>query len=294
MNKNYLFNPLYNSTIQTSVSITLILTAICIILVMIYLENKFKRINDNLFYRDELFNSLCNNVEDVYIIFDVSNKKFEYISPNFEKVLGFHEIDFDKNSNLILQNINLCNRSIISDMFLASSIKTNTEIDIEYDHPVLKQKRWMVLRVYPVYAESILVRYIISIIDTTEKHEAQVALNNALINVQKANEAKKEFLSHMSHELKTPINSIIGMTQIASKSLTDRIKVENCLNKINIASNSLLDLINNILNLAKLDNDKIILIREPFHLHNTLIYISTLMHSQAEINNQEFKIQYYR
>jgi signal transduction histidine kinase/CheY-like chemotaxis protein len=149
----------------------------------------------------------------------------------------------------------------------------------------------MVLRVYPVYAESILVRYIISIIDTTEKHEAQVALNNALINVQKANEAKKEFLSHMSHELKTPINSIIGMTQIASKSLTDRIKVENCLNKINIASNSLLDLINNILNLAKLDNDKIILIREPFHLHNTLIYISTLMHSQAEINNQEFKIE---
>jgi PAS domain S-box-containing protein len=257
---------------------------------MIYLENKLKRINDNLFYREELFNSLCNNVDDVYIICDIKNKKFEYISPNFEKILGFSEIELSTNFCRLLQYINVEWRYQIYEMFSSSSIKSNTEIEFEYDHPHLQQKRWMLIRNYPAFNHNHLVRYIISIVDVTEKYKAQEALKEASMNAQKANEAKKEFLSHMSHELKTPINAIVGMAQIATKSLTDPVKVENCLNKIDTASSSLLDLINNILTLAKLDSDKILLIREPINLHNSLNYVSSIMNSQAEVNNQVYNM----
>ncbi|MDF2945162.1 MAG: hybrid sensor histidine kinase/response regulator [Herbinix sp.] len=290
LNKINLLVQLHDSSIQNSLSITLILVSISIVIIVINLERKFKRINDNLFYREELFNSLCSNIDEAFIIFDVINKKIEYISPNFENILGFNAAEISQNHFKLLDNISLDNKNEIYEMILTSVIKCNMEIEFEYNHPRLHQKRWMTMRIYPANNYNNVFRYIISIVDATKEKEAQLVINEALINVQKANEAKKDFLSHMSHELKTPINAIVGMAQIASKSLNDNEKVENCLTKINFASKSLLEIINNILDIAKYDNDKIILVNEPLHLSSFISSFSSLMNSQAEVNNQEYNL----
>ena len=109
-----------------------------------------------------------------------------------------------------------------------------------------------------------------------------------LLDVQKANEAKKEFISHISHELKTPINAIIGMIQIASLSLQDCEKAKGYLTKINITSNNLLNLINNILDVSNVDSDKLILTKEPFYFSEVLTLFSSMMNAQAELSNQDF------
>ena len=83
--------------------------------------------------------------------------------------------------------------------------------------------------------------------DLTEFKESQSALKAALENSEKANLAKREFLSRMSHEIRTPMNAVIGMTRILEYSMDDPEKAQGCLRKINMASMHLLELINNCL-----------------------------------------------
>ncbi len=270
------------------ISLILILISICIIIIIIYLERKFRKLNYDLYYREELFSTLCSNVDDVFVIYNVINKKFDYISPNFEKSLGI-------NSNLLFHNkldlseyISLDNVKKIRAIFNDNKIVDMQEVDFEYTKPHDKHKRWILMRVYPVYKRNNIIRYICCTTDLTKEKQTQKAIEEAFLNVQKANEAKKEFLSHMSHELKTPINAIIGMTQIASNSLVDTEKVSICLEKINFSSKKLLTLINNILDISKLDSDKLILANEPFCLSEILIPFTSMMNTQAELNHQEF------
>ncbi len=122
------------------------------------------------------------------------------------------------------------------------------------------------------------------------KHRTQAATKDALQSSRKANEAKKDFLQHISHELKTPINNMIGISQIAMNSITDTDKVMHCLEKINVSSNYLLSLINNILDMVKIDSDRLVLMNEPFYMFKTISEFSSLISSQAEIKNVEYEL----
>ena len=76
--------------------------------------------------------------------------------------------------------------------------------------------------------------------------------------------AKNEFLSRMSHDIRTPMNAIMGMTAIAGKYLDDKDRIQDCLAKITTASNHLLNLINEVLDMAKIESGKPIFWRNIF------------------------------
>ncbi len=97
---------------------------------------------------------------------------------------------------------------------------------------------------------------------------------------ESANRAKSEFLSRMSHEIRTPMNAIIGMTQI-SRSSTDLEKIRSCLNRIESSSTHLLGIINDILDLSKIEAGKLVLSEEKFSLSKNLDFAISLMHSRA-------------
>ena len=259
---------------------------------IIYLEKKFQIMNNNLNYREELFHSLCTNVDNLFIIYDCINHKFEYISPNIEKFLGVSVDDFQQNYIQLIDYVDAESKQTLINFIRTTGIVNFTEMELEYLHPVTKTKCYFMMRVYPVYKNNSISRYITNVLEMTKEFEAKAAIQHALSETQKANEAKKEFLSHMSHELKTPINAIIGMTQIASNSLEDREKVLGCLEKINYSSQTLLSLINNILDMAKIDSNKLLLINEPFYLHDTISAFSSLMKSQAEIKQLHYSLIY--
>jgi PAS domain S-box-containing protein len=252
----------------------------------IYLNMKFKRMNNDLFYREELFNVIGSNVDDVFVIYDVINMKYEYVSPNFQKVIGYSsKILYD--INMILPHIPEIYREHVKELYFANYTQT-TEFDFEYLQPLKNQYQWVMIRVYPVYKLNVIIRYITCITDITKEKRSEKEKENALMIVQKANEAKKDFLSYMSHELKNPINTTIGMTQIALMHLDNKEKVEDCLNKINFSSNNLLALINNILDISKLDCDKLVLVHEPFSLSEILSPFKNLENMQAELNSKEY------
>jgi CheY-like chemotaxis protein/two-component sensor histidine kinase len=86
------------------------------------------------------------------------------------------------------------------------------------------------------------------------------------VEAESANQAKSEFLSKMSHDIRTPINGVIGMTGIALKNVTDPKRVEDCLHKINNSSQHLFSLINDVLDMSKIESGKVTVNHEPFDL----------------------------
>ena len=95
-------------------------------------------------------------------------------------------------------------------------------------------------------------------------------LQDALETAEAANKAKSLFLSNVSHDIRTPLNGIIGMTAIASDKIDDKGKVMDCLNKINIASQHLLSLINEVLDMSKIESGKLVLSKDDFSLVNLI------------------------
>ena len=95
-----------------------------------------------------------------------------------------------------------------------------------------------------------------------ERDRAEQALSQA----REASRAKSEFLSRMSHEIRTPLNGIMGMTAIAQRSLGDDEKVRSCLEKVDASSQHLLLLVNDVLDMSKVESGKLALSSEPFDL----------------------------
>lgn len=287
-----LFSLNHGSLIVTSVSVTVIIMSLCITILAIQADTKIQRMIHDLSYHEELFNSLGSNIDDVFIIFDSSNQKIEYVSPNFEKEIGLRRDVLIIDRLKLMEYVPEKERWRILEILNSPLLMESRQIEFEANYAgIIKndKKRWFSVRIFPAFNKDIL-RYVICISDITKEKEDQRLIKESLENVRKANEAKKEFLSHMSHEIKTPINSIIGMTQVAQKAIEDQDKVINCLSKISYASDRLLEIINNILDMSKIDSHKLVLNQEPFSLCKLVTQFSSIITCQAELHNKNFTL----
>jgi len=118
------------------------------------------------------------------------------------------------------------------------------------------------------------------------KEEAEQAREEA----EQANKAKSDFLSNMSHDIRTPMNAIVGMTVIAEDHAENPEQVKECLRKINISSKQLLGLINDILDMSKIESGKMTLSPELISLRETMETMCDIIRPQIKMKNQEFEI----
>ena len=140
-------------------------------------------------------------------------------------------------------------------------------------------------------------RYLIitlkDITDRKSKEEENTRnLKEAYEAAKQANISKTSFLSRMSHDIRTPINAIIGMVGIAKRNLEDRDKVDGCLTKILKASNILLELINQVLDMSKIENENYIEKIETFNLKNLTNELSQIYCELAKKKKQDYSLRY--
>jgi len=107
---------------------------------------------------------------------------------------------------------------------------------------------------------------------------------------ERASRAKSEFLSNMSHDIRTPMNGIMGMTMVAMNSLDDAVRIRLCLKRISVSSRHLLGLINDMLDMAKIENGGFSLNMEPLSLREVMHNIMTVIQPQVQEKNQKFNI----
>lgn len=117
-------------------------------------------------------------------------------------------------------------------------------------------------------------------IERRREHLINDQLQASAAAAERANKAKSEFLSRMSHDIRTPLNGIIGMTAIAEKTIDDKKSVESCLKKITSASDHLLELINEVLDIARIENGKVEVKNEPLNLKELLGQLSDMNESR--------------
>lgn len=106
----------------------------------------------------------------------------------------------------------------------------------------------------------------------------------------KANKAKSEFLSSMSHDIRTPMNGIVGMTAIAMANIGNTERVKDCLGKITLSSRHLLGLINDVLDMSKIESGKLTLNMNQISLRETMDSIVNIVQPQVKERQQHFDI----
>ncbi len=118
-------------------------------------------------------------------------------------------------------------------------------------------------------------------------------LSRKLQEAESANLAKEAFLSNMSHDIRTPMNAIIGMTGLAKKNIDEKSRLLDSLNKIDSASAHLLSLINEVLDMSRINSGKLLINEEPFYLSDLLHDTLIIVRPQMEAKGHHFDVKYH-
>ncbi|MCI8862571.1 MAG: response regulator [Lachnospiraceae bacterium] len=123
-----------------------------------------------------------------------------------------------------------------------------------------------------------------------ENHQRIRELEQAHREAEHANRAKSEFLSSMSHDIRTPMNAIVGMTAIATANIDNKPQVQNCLRKISLSSRHLLGLVNDVLDMSKIESGKMTLNTELVSLREVMDSIVCIVQPQVRAKRQQFDV----
>ncbi len=141
------------------------------------------------------------------------------------------------------------------------------------------QARWHCLRAY--LFDPVRRMLLFCAKDVEEEERQKATLRMALVAAEQANHAKSEFLSRMSHDIRTPMNAIIGMAAIAGMNVGNPERLSECLNNIALSSRFLLSLINDVLDVAKIESGKMSLASEPFDFGELVSSVSSFTYGSA-------------
>ena len=215
------------------------------------------------------------NVDDVFLMADAKTAIVDYVSPNVEKLLGITVKQIKDNIYVLGKLHPQDTEGQRSKHLKGILVNEQREWDFEYDHKKTGEHRWFHIIAMGSEVEKKR-KCIIVMSDRTADKKMNQALSDAVCAAETANRAKSTFLSNMSHDIRTPMNAIIGFSTLAVSNIENQEKVRDYLGKILASSNHLLSLINDILDMSRIESGKI-------HLEETKVNLSDLLHDLKTI-----------
>ena len=247
---------------------------------------------------EQYANEIKNSYDAIYE-FDYGNNKiytYEFTEDGFErrdaKYSNLEEalkaLEEETLSNVDVGNISeYFSEERLNRLFSSGRIELNVDVQKRKEDG---QYNWFTLFLRKVHWSSdgdrIAMFYAKNVDDLYQEQRQNNQLTlDALKMAKEANRAKSDFLARMSHDIRTPMNAIMGMTAIAKSHLEDEDRVADCIGKIDSASQYLLSMINDILDMSRIESGKMELLEEEISFHEFFCGISQLMRSEAEKKN---------
>ena len=272
---NASLDKLWSYTIQIVVGFAFGLAVLVILLIVRRNRATVRRKNTEILYRDELFRKLSLNVDDVFLMLDAKTSKTDYVSPNIGRLLGipWKTVRQDVHALAELRPQNDPDRD--KNFLEGLSRGEQREWDAAYLHQETRELRWFHIIAMGSEVEG-RTKYILVMSDRTADKQINQALSDAVAAAETANRAKSTFLSNMSHDIRTPMNAIIGFTTLALSNIDDKERVKDYLAKTLASSNHLLSLINDVLDMSRIESGKI-------HLEEVEVNLSDVLHDLKTI-----------
>lgn len=272
---NASMNSLQSRTVLLVSAVVFCIAAFLISLIIQKNRTNLRRKDTEIRYRDELFQKLSMNVDDVFLMLDAKTYQADYVSPNVEKLLGITVEQIHKDIH-VLGKLHPEEHEDPEKNYLEEiQVHEQREWYFEYVHLKTGERR----RFHNIAMGSEVngkKKYILVMSDRTSDWKMNQALSEAVRAAETANKAKSTFLSNMSHDIRTPMNAIIGFTTLAVSNIDDKNRVRDYLGKILSSSNHLLSLINDILDMSRIESGKI-------HLEETEVSLSDVFHDLKTI-----------
>ena len=211
--------------------------------------------------REELFDLLTENTEDIFVLFSPQEGfHAQYVSPNLDRVLGMDPEEVRADARTILfdgqeERFSSSPSQLTADVL--SSVPVGGMWTGERD--VLHARTQELRRFKQLLHHCTLEdkdQFILMLSDRTQERQMYEALGEALHTAKAANEAKSNFLANMSHDIRTPMNAIVGFSVLLGRDAEHPEKVREYTRKISSSSQHLLNLINDILDMSKIESGK--------------------------------------
>ena len=278
---------LWFRTAQIVAGITVGMAVLVILLIVRRSHTTLRRKNTEISYRDELFKKLSLNVDDVFLMLDAETAKVDYVSPNIERLLGIPWKEVRQDAR-VLAALHPKDSPDRDKNYLEGLLSgQQREWDAEYGHLETGERRWFHIVAMGSEVEG-RTKHILVMSDRTADKQVNQALSDAVAAAETANRAKSTFLSNMSHDIRTPMNAIIGFTTLAISNIDDKNRVKDYLSKTLASSNHLLSLINDVLDMSRIESGKIHLEEVEVNLSDVLHDLKTIVSGQIYAKQLEF------
>ena len=277
---------LWFRTVEIMGVIAVLLAVLAIALIVRWGRAALRRKDTEILYRDELFNRLSHSVDDVFLMLDGETWRTDYISPNIERLLGIplEQVRQDVHVLSVLHDTDSPDRD--RNFLEGMQRGEQREWDSDYIHQETGERRWF--HIVAMGTETAgRTKYILVLSDRTADKEVNQALSDAVAAAQSASRAKSDFLTNMSHDIRTPMNAIIGFTTLAVTNIDDTERVKDYLTKTLASSRHLLSLINDILDMSRIESGRLHLEESEVSLSEVLHDIKTIVGGQVHAKQLE-------
>ena len=282
-------NRLQYTTMAVMSGTTGMLAVAALLLVVQNNRQKLRKKDQQLLAREELFSNLSRNVDDVFLMIDTETRKVEYVSPNVQRILGLSPEAVQEDLYVLYPAGDDSGTSRLENLMQMEQ-GVQQEWEREFVNQETGEPRYIHVTGFINDVQGAR-KCIVDLSDRTGEHQTTLAVEAALEVAEKASKAKTDFLSNMSHDIRTPMNAIIGITTLMKNELHQPEKLAEHLGKLETSGRLLLGIINDILDMSRIESGKTTLNIEKTNLPQQVSQLDSIIRQQASQRRQTFTVE---
>ena len=282
-------NRLQYTTMAVMSGTTGMLAVAALLLVVQNNRQKLRKKDQQLLAREELFSNLSRNVDDVFLMIDTETRKVEYVSPNVQRILGLSPEAVQEDLHVLYPAGDDSGASRLENLMQMEQ-GVQQEWEREFVNQETGEPRYIHVTGFINDVQGAR-KCIVDLSDRTGEHQTTLAVEAALEVAEKASKAKTDFLSNMSHDIRTPMNAIIGITTLMKNELHQPEKLAEHLGKLETSGRLLLGIINDILDMSRIESGKTTLNIEKTNIPQQVSQLDSIIRQQASQRRQTFTVE---